>query len=61
MPAATPPTSVARMEALALAAIAALGDDVLAAEVWRRRWLSYRAAAVSAAGQLRGLEPLVLM
>ncbi|MEI7771906.1 MAG: hypothetical protein WCI67_18080 [Chloroflexales bacterium] len=47
-----------RLSAYALASVLAYGDDVLAAEPWRRRFLRYRAAAVAADGELRGMPPL---
>ena len=47
-----------RLSAAAIRAVVACGDDVLAAEPWRRTFLYYRAAAVSSAGELTGMPPL---
>jgi hypothetical protein len=47
-----------RLSAFALASVLAYGDDVLAAEPWRRKFLRYRAAAVTADGELKGMPPL---
>lgn len=47
-----------RLSAFALASVLAYGDDVLAAEPWRRKLLRYRAAAVAADGELKGKPPL---